>query len=116
KDVFAIPGKTTDAKSEGCNYLIRHHKALLVTAAQDIIENMGWEDRKITPKKQRELFIELSGDERTITDILKQQEQVHIDELYLRSNLSSSAVAAALLTLEMQSVIASLPGKMYRLI
>jgi DNA processing protein len=40
---------------------------------------------------------------------------VHIDELNLKSSLSSSAVAAAILSLELQNVIVSLPGKLYQL-
>ena len=117
KDVFAIPGRITDPKNEGCNYLIKNNKASLITSADDILENMGWRQQKrSSPKKQRELFIELSDNERTIVNILKQQQQIHIDELYIKSGLSSSKVASALLTLEMQSIINSLPGKMYSMI
>lgn len=115
KDVFAIPGRTTDPQNEGCNYLIKNNKACLVTSANDVLENMGWkEQKKITPKKQRELFIELTPNEKIIIEIL-QPGQVHIDEIFLRSGLHSSAVASALLTLEMQNVLISLPGKMYKL-
>lgn len=116
KDVFAIPGRVNDSKSEGCNYLIKNNKACLITSANDLLENMGWkENKKPSQKKQRELFIELSGDEKIVVNILQQQEQIHIDDLYIKSGLSSSAVAAALLTLEMQNVISSLPGKIYKL-
>jgi len=69
----------------------------------------------INAKKQKELFIELSDDEKTVVGILKSQEQVHIDELYFKSKLNSSAVASALLMLEMQGVVASLPGKIYKI-
>ncbi len=117
KDVFAIPGRTNDSKSEGCNYLIKNNKACLITSADDLLENMGWKEyKKPSAKKQRELFIELSDDEKIIINILQQQEQIHIDEIYIKSGLSSSAVASALLTLEMQSVINSLPGKMYKMV
>lgn len=117
KDVFAIPGRTNDSKSEGCNYLIKHNKAGLITSTNDLLENMGWKEyKKLPAKKQRELFIELTKDERIIIDILQLQEQIHIDELFLKSGLSSSAVASALLTLEMQNIIISIPGKMYKLI
>jgi DNA processing protein len=116
KDVFAVPGRTNDSKSEGCNYLIKTNKAALVTSAQDILENLGWkENKKKQSKKQRELFIEFSKEEKVIVDILIETEQVHIDELYLKSNLSSSTVSAALLTLEMQGVVSSLPGKIYKI-
>jgi len=117
KDVFAIPGRTTDSKSEGCNYLIRNNKAALINNADDLLELMNWKPlHKPVPKKQRELFIELSPDEKIVVDILQHQHSIQIDELYFKSGLSSSAVAAALLMLEMQGVVASMPGKLYKLI
>ncbi len=116
KDVFAIPGKTTDTRSEGCNYIIKQNKASLITSAADIIEGMNWAPKEKARKKQRELFIELTPDEKIISDILQQQESIHIDELYFKSGLSSSSAAQALLMLEMQGVVASLPGKVYRLL
>lgn len=117
KDVFAIPGRVNDSKSEGCNYLIKNNKAALINNAEDLLELMNWKPlEKKAPKKQRELFIELTEDEKIIVDILQQKEGVQIDELYFKSGLSSSAVAAALLTLEMQGIIASLPGKVYKII
>jgi DNA processing protein len=116
KDVFAIPGKTTDNRSEGCNYLIKNNKAFLMTSADDLLELMNWKERKKpSPKKQRELFIELTDHEKIIVDILQQTDSIQIDELYLKSGLSSSAMAAALLMLEMQQVVTSLPGKVYKL-
>jgi DNA processing protein len=118
KDVFAFPGKVTDSKSAGCNYLIKSNKAVLLTDAQELIELMGWEEKAKSKKErrnQRELFIELSKEERIVVDILKEKESVHIDEINLRSNLNSSAVAAAILNLELQNAISSLPGKMYSL-
>ena len=116
KDVFAFPGRINDSKSEGCNFLIKNNKAALFTCANDIIENMGWKkEKQISAKKQRELFIELTPDEKTVKNILQEQEQVNIDELFLKSKLTSSAVAAALLLLEMQGVVTSLPGKIYKL-
>ncbi|MBS4042401.1 MAG: DNA-processing protein DprA [Chitinophagaceae bacterium] len=115
KDVFAIPGRITDSKSSGCLKLIHQNKAALVSSAQQIVELLGW----VTPPKkkqtQRMLFIDLSKDELKIVEILKQKEQVGIDEIQLKSQLSSSAIAAALLNLELQNIITSLPGKMYQL-
>jgi DNA processing protein len=115
KDVFAIPGRVNDSRSEGCNYLIKNNKALLITCAQDLIELMNWTEAPKKIKKQRELFIEMTPHEKIITDILNEQEQIQIDQLYFKSGLSSSAVANALLMLEMQGVVVSLPGKVYRL-
>jgi DNA processing protein len=116
KDVFAIPGRVNDSRSEGCNYLIRNNKALLITSADDLLHIMNWKEAPKKIKQQRELFIELTPDEKIITDILKERENIQIDELYFKSGLSSSAVAQGLLMLEMQGVVASLPGKVFKLI
>ncbi|MEO6315911.1 MAG: DNA-processing protein DprA [Chitinophagaceae bacterium] len=117
RDVFAFPGRTTDNKSAGCNYLVKNNKAILLTGAQDIIDILGWSDKKTAPKKQqKELFITLSTEEKLIVDLLKEKELVPIDELRAKSNLNSSTVAAAILNLELQNVVLSLPGKLYRLL
>lgn len=116
KDVFAFPGRITDTKSEGCNYLIKTNKAGLITSAADLLLNMGWvQQPKVSPKRQRELFIELTSDEKIVVEVLKENDSVHIDELYFKSKLSSSAIAQALLLLEMQGIVDSLPGKIYKL-
>jgi DNA processing protein len=118
KDVFAFPGKVTDTKSAGCNYLIKSNKAVLLTEAQQFLELMGWEEkqsRKSIVNSQKMIFIELSKEEKIIVEILNQKETVHIDEINLKSGLSNSAIAAAILNLEIQNVVNGLPGKMYRL-
>lgn len=115
RDVFALPGKITDTKSEGCNYLIKHKHAVLLTDANQLMETLGWQQKKVKPKAQKSLFVDLSKDEIIIVEILRQKENTHIDELFLISGLSSSAVAAAMLNLELQGTISSLPGKIIRL-
>ncbi len=51
-----------------------------------------------------------------IVEILQEKQNASIDEITLKSGLSSSRVAAAILSLEMQSVIYSMPGKIYSLL
>jgi len=116
RDVFAVPGKTTDKASAGCNHLIKFNKAVLLTDADELLEVMGWKEKKAKPKKQRELFIELSPEEQNVLQLLQQKEAVHIDEINTRSNLSSSAVAAAILNLELQGIVQGMPGKMYKVV
>ena len=115
RDVFAVPGRTIDKLSAGCNHLIKHNKAMLLTDAAEFLDTMGWKERKVKPKKQRQLFIELTPDEESIMSLLQQKENVHIDEINTGSGLSSSAIAAAILSLELQGIVQSQPGKMYKL-
>ncbi len=116
RDLFAVPGRVTDTKSLGCNKLIQQNKAAIFTTAEQMMEVLGWQQKKITAKKQREMFIDLTKDEQTIVTILQSKETVHIDEIYLNAKLSSSSVAVAILNLELQNIILCLPGKIYRLI
>lgn len=116
RDVFAVPGRTNDKVSAGCNHLIKYNKAVLLTDADELLDVLGWKEKKAKTKKQRELFIELTTEEKTIINLLQQKDAVHIDEINISSGLSSSAVAAAILNLELQGVVQSAPGKMYKMI
>ena len=116
RDVFAVPGKTTDKVSSGCNHLIKYSKAILLTDADELLEVLGWKEKKKEAKKQKELFIEMTPEEKQVVQLLQQKETVSIDEINLQSGLNSSAIAAAILNLELQGVVGCLPGKMYKLL
>lgn len=116
KDVFAFPGKVNDIKSEGCNKLIQLNKAHLITHANDLLEMMQWNEvksnlKKITPQ----LFYDLNKEELEILEFFKQKTDWQIDELCIQSKMNNSKIAAVLLSLEMNGIIISLPGKIYRL-
>ncbi len=115
KDVFAFPGRVHETKSMGCNYLIKTNKAALLTDAVQLLESMGWQQKMVLPKKQKQLFVDLSPDEKIIVDLLRQNAQTHIDEIFLKCGLTSSAVAASILNLELNNLIVSMPGKLYKL-
>ena len=116
RDVFAVPGRTIDRKSSGCNHLIKYNKAQLLTCASELLDIMGWSEKKPAKKKQRELFVELSAGEQKIVELLQEKETLHIDEINLCSGLSSSSIAAAILNLEINGMVCALPGKIYRLV
>jgi DNA processing protein len=117
RDLFAVPGRISDPKSSGCLTLISQNKAVLLTNAEQLVETMGWEEKKKKPRnRQKEMFIELSPDEKIIVGLLQEKETMAVDELYFRSMLSSSSVAAAILNLELQNMISAMPGKIYRLL
>lgn len=116
RDVFAFPGRVDDAFSEGCNFLIRNNKAGLLTCAADLPYSMGWEKpADVKPAAQFSMPFDLTTDERTIFNILlEQQAPVAIDDLTLKTNMPMSQLAMNLLNMEMQGYISALPGKAYR--
>jgi DNA processing protein len=113
KDVFAIPGRLNDEVSEGCNGLIKQHKAYLLESADDIGYIMRWDE--IDKKKivQKTMFIDYSADEQKVIDILKEKTQISVDDLNYHLKLTPSALASMLLNLEFKGAIRSLPGKKY---
>ena len=117
RDVFAFPGRVGDDYSEGCNFIIRNNKAQLLTCAADLAYSMGWEKTSdVRPVEQFMLPIDLSRDEQTIFDVLRQNNgPVAIDDLTIKTNLPTSALAMNLLNMEMQGYLRSLPGKVYAL-
>ena len=117
RDVFALPGRTIDHASSGCNHLIKYNKAILATSADDLLQVLGWKEKKVVKKElQRSLFATLTPDQQKIVALLEEKESVHIDELNLKTGLSSSSLAAALLDLELNHQVEGMPGKRYRLV
>jgi len=116
RDVFALPGRVGDSQSEGCNNLIRSHKAALIQSAKDIEYVMGWEMNKKVAQVQTQLFLELTPEQKILTAILSKQEKVGIDELALLAKMPMSQTTSLLLNLEFDGVVKSLPGKLYRLV
>jgi DNA processing protein len=117
RDVFAVPGKIGDIYSEGTNHLIKTNKAALIQSGEDILYMMGWEtQRSITTVCQKKLFIEMTPEEEIIVNILNETGETGIDDLIFKSRLSISKCSAALLNLEFEGIVKSLPGKIYALV
>lgn len=115
KDVFAVPGRTNDIYSAGCNYLIKNNLASLVESAEDILKSMMWDGGKVK-KAQKQLVWELTPEEQTIANALQTKEFIHIEELLIITELSNSRLAPVLLEMELKGVIKAMPGKRYTLI
>ncbi len=115
KDVFAYPGRPMDTMSEGCNTLIKRNKAGLIESAADLAHAMNWE-KTSTQTVQRAMFVELNDTEQQVVTLLKQNEYISIDRMYVEMKMTPSMIAGVMLELEFKGVIKSLPGKKYMLV
>jgi DNA processing protein len=112
REVFAIPGSIHSALARGCHRLIRQG-AKLVESAEDILEELKWEDvvrpissidTETTPATDEELkVINALGDA-----------PCDLEALATRSGLTPDALLAMLLPMELDGRIASLPGGRYQ--
>jgi DNA processing protein len=121
RDVFAVPGNITSAKSFGPNYLIKDG-AKLVQTWIDVIEELPADikaailagERGEVRKEQRVVDdVALSDSERRVFNMLKTDEAIHIDQLLQRGGMAPGDLMGALLKLEMLDRIRQLPGKSF---
>ena len=120
RDVFAFPGLVGAPYSEGCNNLIRDHKAQLVSSAADFVHALGWETdfKRMQATRQgieRQLFPQLSGEEQAVVQALQKLNDQPINQLSITANIPISQLTVLLFQLEMKGLLKLLAGGSYHL-
>lgn len=116
RDVFAVPGRTSDKYSQGCNNLIKTLKAQLLTSAADLIYGLNW-DIETSPKPvQKQLFVTLDDDEQKVYDFLLKTSKEQLDHIALECDFPIFRISGILLNMELKGVIRPLPGKYFEAI
>lgn len=121
RDVFAVPGRTGDKYSEGCNNAIRDNKAMLLTSAEDFVKAMCWEDdaMRIEAQKngiERQLFPDLTPEQQTIVDVLSKKGDLQLNMLSVQTGISIGEITSLLFQMEMMGVVKPLAGGTYHLL
>ncbi|MFS4466309.1 DNA-processing protein DprA [Maribacter sp. 2210JD10-5] len=119
RDVFAVPGRSSDKYSIGCNNLIKQQKAHMLTSAADLIYMLDWEveeKEKKTLSVQKQLFVDLDQTEQTIYTYLQENGKQLLDSIALACNIPIFKASSTLLSMEMKGVIRPLPGKLFEAI
>lgn len=121
RDVFAFPGAVGARYSEGCNQLIRNNGATLITSAADFIDSMGWQSdaKRVEMQQQgieREMFPDLSPDEKTIARLLKERGDLPTNILAVSANIPIPRLTSLLFAMEMKGVVRALAGGTYHLL
>lgn len=121
REVFAFPGNVGSQYSEGCNNLIRDNVAGLISNADDFVKSMNWDDDVKLQRAQqvgieRQLFPDLSAEERQVVSALKKHNDLQINMLSVQADIPIAHLTAILFSLEMKGVLKALPGGMYHLL
>lgn len=107
RDVFAIPGSIHSPQSKGCHALIKHG-AKLVEASRDIFEELNWpvpadSVAATPPPSTGHPIVEAMG-----------YDPISLDELVRRTGWSAAELNVRLLELELDGVVARLPGQCFQ--
>lgn len=117
REVFAVPGRTTDSQSVGCNNLIKFQKAQLLSNPLDVPYLLNWQlgnDKK--PVVQKQLFVELDTEEKRVYNYLKENGKELLDVIALECKIPTYKLASILLNMELKGLIRPLPGKLFEII
>jgi DNA processing protein len=116
RDVFAVPGRTTDKYSQGCNNLIKTQKANVLTSAADLVYILNWDIKKEVKPVQKQLFVTLENEEQKIYDYLLKNGKELLDIIALECDFPIYKISGVLLNMELKGVVRPLPGKLFEAI
>jgi len=111
RDVFAIPGRIDSPKSEGCHRLIQEG-AKLVHNGADILEELALSAPASAPAIHPPAP-PLPPEEGKIFSLLEVYPK-NIEEIIQAARLPAHRISEILLHLELQGLVASLPGNQYQ--
>jgi DNA processing protein len=115
RDVFALPGRSTDRYSAGCNKLIARNTAQLVTSAADVATAMQWPMHQCDDDPQLTLQLELTPDEQTVVDLLTTADSATVSHLTVATGLPIARLMNLLIDMEFKGLLTAMPGGSYRL-
>lgn len=108
RDVFALPGRTTDVQSAGCNDLIQNQTAQIITSPEQLWKSLGWNKSK----KKKEIIEEFrifegpNGLSQKILRLLTEHLRLTPDQLLQHCSTGSlQDLSIALTALEIEGLI-----------
>ncbi|HRF67589.1 MAG TPA: DNA-processing protein DprA [Muribaculum sp.] len=113
RDVMALPGRTSDKFSQGCNKLISDNMAALISSGDDLIRLMGWTARE-AEGNQQELPLELTPDETKITEYLRNHGEGSLNRMCVDLDIPVYRLTPMLVDMEFKGLVLPYPGGKYR--
>ncbi|WP_339044102.1 DNA-processing protein DprA [Cardinium endosymbiont of Tipula unca] len=117
REVFALPGSIYTATSAGCHQLIKRNQAHLITNVSDLAYLMNWEisPKNETQQKEYTTYKLTASEQMVLEQIRKKTVPIAVDNLTCTTGLPPGELQAALLSLELQGLVSTLPGKRFML-
>lgn len=111
REVYAVPGRVSDEKSEGTNRLIKKNVAAPALKPEEILEDLGFTNGAGIFETSTVKSFDSPEEEKVFNTL--NMEPMQIDELAIKSGMTMSLLNVKLLEMEFKGLIKSLPGKHY---
>lgn len=114
RSVYALPGRIFDSVSAGCNKLIAHQKASIISTPEQILKELSLlPDKPLEQKLPFEDFDEVV--KHPILKELSRADELTLEDLALRLGEEVPTISAQLFDLELDGLIRAMPGGRYAL-
>jgi len=114
RDVLAVPGRSTDERSRGCNNLIKDNVAAMVESAEDVIGHLNWTDDIAQNPKHNTGKISFTEQEKQVLELMTLHSGLGPGELSMFSGIPIQAVLALLTEMELKRWVRLEPGNLYQ--
>lgn len=115
REVFAVPGRTFDNMSRGCNSLISGQRAQLLTCADEFVDAMGWPRRRVEGT-QGTLALELSEPQLKLLGLIENNPGYNVNRLAREMQCTYPEISDMLFRLQMLEQVRAMPGGTFTII
>lgn len=117
REVFAVPGRSTEPLSAGCNHLIKSNQAAMIEGVAELEYLLGWSREENKKRSQQtRLLMDLTDEEQLVFDYLEKEGKSHINAISIVCKIPISRLSPILINMEFNGFLNCYPGNMYRLV
>lgn len=113
RELFAMPGRSTDASFSGCNNLIKSSKANMLENIADFNYIMGWNSQCTQTSAVVNEKLSLTDDELAVYNCFYGSDEISQDEIIEQTGFHASKCMTLLTTMELNDIIKQVKGKLY---
>lgn len=117
RDVYVLPGRVDDYPSQGCLKLLSQGAAPILKELDELLRMLGAipkiDSPPVSPEPQQLILPDLPPELQQVINVMS-SESLPFDMIIQQTGMAASAVASALLQLELMGLISQQPGMRYQ--